>query len=155
MKNTVRFFNIIVVALVAGTIFGIWIGYNPKNLSAPTYIEQQQNAINALNTLMPLLGLIAILLTLTSAFLQKKDKNTFIFLLTASVLLILSGLTTRFGNQPINSIVMTWDMNSPPGNWMELRDKWWTYHIIRSLTAITGLCLIVWSSMKKDKPITH
>lgn len=146
----IRFCNIVMVALVTGTIFGIWIGYNPKDLSAPTFIEQQQNAILALNTLMPILGLITIVLTITSAFLQRKDKIAFSVLLVASVFLIVSGLTTRFGNQPINSIVMTWDMNTPPNNWMVLRNQWWTYHELRTLSAFIGLCLIVWTSIKKD-----
>jgi hypothetical protein len=138
------------VALVTGSIFGIWIGYNPKDLSAPTFIEQQQHAILALNTLMPILGLITILLTLTSAFLQRKNKMAFSVLLVASGFLILSGLTTRFGNQPINSIVMTWSMNAPPNNWMDLRNQWWSYHELRTLCAFIGLCLIVWTSIKKD-----
>lgn len=146
----IRFLNIIMVALVAGTIFGIWLGYNPINLSATTYIEQQQNNIRALNTIMPLLGLITIILTLISAFLRKKEKGVFLLLLIATVFLIISGLTTKFGNQPINSVVMTWDMNTPPDNWVALRDQWWTYHIIRTSTAIMALCLIVWTSMKKD-----
>jgi uncharacterized membrane protein len=138
------------VALVAGTIFGIWLGYNPKYLSAPTFIEQQQSVIISLNTIMPILGLITILLTLTAAALQKKEKTVFSILLIAVFFLVLSGLTTRFGNQPINSIVMTWDMNTPPNNWMELRDQWWTYHKVRTLTAFIALCLIVWVSIKKD-----
>lgn len=72
---------------------------------------------------MPLLGLIAIGLTLTAAFLQKKNKNVFIVMLVATGFLVLSGLTTKFGNQPINSLVMTWDMNAPPSNWMMLRNQ--------------------------------
>ncbi len=148
--RVILFCNIVMVALVTGTIFGIWIGYNPKDLSAPTFIEQQQNAISSLNTLMPILGLITILLTLTSAFLQRKDKITFSVLLVASVFLIVSGLTTKFGNQPINSIVMTWDMNTPPNNWTELRNQWWIFHELRTLSAFIGLCLIVWTSIKKD-----
>ena len=146
----IRFCNIVMVALVTGTIFGIWIGYNPKDLSAPTFIEQQQNAILALNTLMPILGFITILLTITSAFLQRKDKIAFSALVVASVFLIVSGLTTKFGNQPINSIVMTCDMNTPPNNWAELRNQWWIFHELRTLSAFIGLCLIVWTSIKKD-----
>lgn len=135
---------------MAGTIFGIWLGYNPKDLSAPTFVEQQQNAIIALNTLMPILGLITIVLTLTSAFLHKKEKGVFITLLIATLFLMISGLTTRFGNQPINSVVMTWDMNSPPDNWMEFREHWWAYHKIRTATALIALFLIVWMSIRKD-----
>ena len=150
LKPVVRFFNLVMVGLVAGTIFGIWIGYNPSNLSAPTFIEQQQNAIMSLNTLMPILGTITILLTLANAFHHKAEKGTFAILLTAAIFLVVSGVTTRFGNQPINSVVMTWDMNAAPNNWMELRDQWWNYHIIRTSAAFIGLCLIVWGSMRKD-----
>lgn len=146
----IRLFNILVVGLVAGSIFGIWLGYNPNELSAATYIEQQQSVITALNTFMPLFGLIAILLTLTSAFLQKKNKNVFVIMLLATGFLVLSGLTTRFGNQPINSVVMTWDMNSPPSNWMMLRDQWWTYHIVRTISALVAFCLVAWASINKD-----
>jgi len=138
---------VVMVSLVAGSIFGIWLGYNPKDLSAPTFIEQQQSAITDLNTLMPILGLITILLTFASAILHKKEKRVFAILLMAALCLIISGLTTRFGNQPINSIVMTWDMNTPPDNWMELRDQWWTYHKIRTFSALIALCLIVWVSV--------
>lgn len=145
----IQFCNIVMVALVSGTIFGIWIGYNPKDLSAPTFIEQQQNAILALNTLMPILGLVTILLTLTSAFLQRKDKITFSVLVVAIVFLIVSGLVTKFGNQPINSIVMTWDMNTPPSNWTVLRNRWWVFHELRTLSAFISLCLIAWTSIKK------
>ena len=110
--------------LIAGTIFGIWIGYNSQNLSSPTYIEHQQSVIKALNTLMPILGLITIVLTVISAFLQKDNKIIFISLLVATVLSIISGLVTRFGNQPTNGIIMSWNKADVPSNWTELRDKW-------------------------------
>lgn len=145
----IRFLTIIMAGLVAGTLFGIWIGYNPKNLSAHTYIEQQQSVINALNTLMPILGLITIILTLTVAFLQKQNQPVFILLIVAASFLIVSGLVTRFGNQPINSIVMTWNKSDIPNDWTTLRDKWWSLHKIRTLTVFVAFCLIVWSSMRK------
>src|SRR6185312_13193803 len=145
----IRFLNIMMAVLIAGTLFGIWVGYNPRNLPPATYVEQQQSAIKALNTLMPLLGLITIFLTLLSAFLQKDNKTVFITLIIAAVFLIISGLVTRFGNQPINSIVMTWNKADVPANWTELRDKWWSLHIIRAITAFVAFCLIAWAGMPK------
>jgi hypothetical protein len=147
--QVIRFLNVIMVALVAGSIFGIWIGFNPKNLSVTSYIEQQQQAIKSLNTLMPLLGLITIILTIIAAFLQKNEKTVFLLLLIGAVLLIISGLITRFGNQPINSIVMNWNIKSPPTDWMELRDKWWILHILRTVSALIALSLIAWASTIK------
>jgi Domain of unknown function (DUF1772) len=146
----IRFINIVMAGLVAGTIFGIWLGYNPKTFSFSTYLEQQQAAIKALNTIMPLLGLITIILTLISAFLQKGNTAVFITLIIAAVLLVIAGLITKFGNQPINKIIMTWKTAEVPGNWAELRDKWWALHMMRTLSSFLAFCLIVWASMRKD-----
>jgi hypothetical protein len=149
MISYIRFVNVILAGLLAGIIFGIWIGFNPQNLSAATYVEQQQNTIKSLNTLMPLLGLITIIITITSAFMQRISKRTFFTLLAAALFLIISGLITRFGNQPINSIVMTWTNNSIPDNWMELRDRWWSLHILRTVAALLAFFMIVWTSIRR------
>ena len=113
VTRIIRFFNVIMAALVSGTIFGIWIGYNMCS-----FVFTNSNSLK--------------------------------ILLIAAFFLTLSGLITKVGNQPINSIVMTWDMHNPPTNWIELRDQWWAYHKIRTLTAFIGLCLIVWTSIKQD-----
>ena len=122
----------LLAGLIAGTLFGISIGFNPKNLTATTYLEQQQSVIKSLNFLMPLLGLITILLTLTSAILQHTHRNIFIPLLIAAGFLMVSALVTKFGNQPINSIVMTWNKSNMPSGWVELRNKWWSLQLIRT-----------------------
>jgi len=149
LKSTVRFFNLVLAGVVAGVVLGIWLGYNPAGLSAHTYIEQQQHVISALNTLMPVLGLIAILLTILSALLRQGSRRISGVLLTAAGLLIISGLVTRFGNQPINAIVMTWNAADAPESWAGLRDQWWSFHTIRTVTSLLAFCLIAWAHMKK------
>lgn len=37
----IQFLNMVMAGLIAGTLLTIWIGYNPQNLSAQTYVEQQ------------------------------------------------------------------------------------------------------------------
>ncbi|MBK7871269.1 MAG: hypothetical protein IPJ74_11625 [Saprospiraceae bacterium] len=78
--SIIRFANIILAALLAGTSFGIWIGFNPKNYSYSTYLEQQQNLVLSLNTLMVSLVVIATFVTLVSAYLQRKNKRKFCML---------------------------------------------------------------------------
>jgi hypothetical protein len=153
-RAIITYFNLILAALLAGTMFGIWIGYNPIDLSASTYVEQQQNMIRQLNVLMPLLGLVTIVITLISAFLQKQIKMVFISLLIAATLLVVSGLITRFGNQPINDMVITWSINSPPSGWIELRDKWWALHIIRTILVLFALSIIIITAIRNNKMVT-
>ena len=148
--SIIRFLNIIVAALLAGASFGIWIGFNPLNLSPSTYIEQQQNTIRSLNTLMISLVFLATVITIISAFLQKGNKPVFITLLIAAVFFIICILISRFGNQPINKIIMTWTTESLPGNLSELRDKWWSFHIMRTMAELIALSLVTWTSIKKN-----
>jgi uncharacterized membrane protein len=146
LRKSIGFINILIVALVAGTVFGIWLGYNPDMLSSASYVEQQQEAIRALNVKMPILGAISILLTIASAIIARSDRSTLFVLIGAIVFLRVAGLVTRFGNQPLNAIVMTWDPQAPPANWMDFRDTWWNWHIIRTLASVIGLCLLLFAN---------
>ena len=154
MKQSILFLNIFLAGLIAGIVFGIWIGYNPQDLSAETYVEQQQNAIRHLNVIMPILGFISMLLALASAAISKEDKVMRNLLLLAVALFIVSGLVTRFGNQPINAVVITWDPRNTPEIWIELRDKWWTFHIIRTITTLIGFAIIVWATVRNKATST-
>ncbi len=98
---------------MAGAVFGIWLGYNPAALSPTTYVEQQQESIRALNATMPVLGTVGILLTVTSAILAWAERRVRHVLFGAAACLLVAGLATRFGNQPINAIVMTWNTQAP------------------------------------------
>lgn len=149
-KLIIRFLNIILAALLAGVSFGIWIGFNPIKLSPSTYIEQQQNMLRALNVLMITLVFSATVITILSAFLQKDNKPVFITLLIAAVFFISCIFISRFGNQPINKIILTWTTGSLPGNLSELRNKWWSFHIMRTIAESIALSLVTWASIKKN-----
>jgi hypothetical protein len=147
--SIIRFLNILIAALLAGASFGIWMGFNPLHLSPTTYIEQQQNMIRALNTLMIVLVFGATVITIISAILQRGERRIFITLLLASLFFIACILISRFGNQPINDEIMTWTSGKMPINLSELRDKWWTYHIFRTIAELIALCLVTLTSVIK------
>ena len=148
--SIIRFLNVILAAILAGTSFGIWIGFNPLNLSSSTYIEQQQNTIRSLNLLMIALVVSATLIAILSAFLQKSNKPVFVTLLFAVVFFVACIFISRFGNQPINKIIMTWTTNSFPENWSILRNKWWSFHIMRTIAELIALFLVTWTSIRKN-----
>ena len=145
--TVVRFTNIFMAALVAGTIFGIWLGFNPAALSASTYVEQQQSAIRALNVTMPILGAVCIVLTLVHASLVRANRSSFYLLLLGAALLVAAGLITRFGNQPINAQVITWSALAPPSTWARARDQWWYWHVLRTIAGIAALACIIAASI--------
>lgn len=138
---TTRFVLLVLLSLLVGTMFGIWVGYNPATLSGVAYVEQQQNAIRAFNTLLPVIGAICILLTVGLALGARSDSRVRYLHVAAAVPMVVAAVVTRFGNQPINAIVMTWSAQAPADNWMQLRDVWWQWHIVRSLAGIGALAL--------------
>lgn len=148
ISSTIRFANIILAALLAGTSFGIWIGFNPLGLSASTYLEQQQNTINSLSVLMTSLVIIATVITIISAFVQKNDKRVFITLLFAAVFFIACILISAIGNRPIDNEVMTWTKETMPKDWTNFRDKWWSLHIMRTIAELIALILIAWTNVR-------
>ncbi|MEO6136307.1 MAG: DUF1772 domain-containing protein [Ginsengibacter sp.] len=148
ISSTIRFANIILAALLAGTSFGIWIGFNPLGLSASTYLEQQQNTINSLSVLMTSLVIIATVITIISAFVQKNDKRVFITLLFAAVFFIACILISAIGNRPIDNEVMTWTKGTMPKDWTNFRDKWWSLHIMRTIAELIALILIAWTNVR-------
>lgn len=147
--SIIRFINIILAALLAGVSFGIWLGFNPVNLSAATYVEQQQNTIRSLGVLMTSLVIIATVTTISSAFLQRKNKTVFFTLLLAAAFFFACILISALGNKPIDDIVLTWTYSDLPSNWTTYRDKWWSLHILRTITELIALVLVTWTSVRK------
>ena len=62
------------------------------------------------------LVVLATIITILSAYLQKHDKSTFIFLILAAVFFITCILITLFGNKPIDDKVITWTKDAIPDN---------------------------------------
>jgi len=153
--TSIRFISLFLTSLLVGTIFGVWLGFNPAALTATAYVEMQQNAIRALNISLPVLGLVCILLTAALAALTQGDKRGRSLLAAAVVCLVIAGLITRFANQPINAVVMTWIPQAPAANWMELRDTWWRWHILRTAAGISALALALLAAVASRHSSIH
>lgn len=145
----IDFVNLMLAALLVGTMFGVWLFLNPARLDATSYITVQQQAIRTLNTGLPALGAATILATITAATIGRKDSARLCLLIAVMLCFVTSGLITRFLNQPINTIVMNWRGDAPPSNWTELRDDWWRWHRARLATGFAGLTLLIAATLKR------
>jgi len=139
-KTALQTADILLIGLLAGATFGIWRGYNPSGYAPSTFLEMHQGAVRGLNTLLPVLGALSIALTIALAVMARTSPMVLWFYAVALVLMIAAGLITRFGNQPINALIMDWTPAALPDNWAELRDRWWNWHIAR--TAASGAATV-------------
>jgi uncharacterized membrane protein len=138
---------ILLIALIAGSTFGIWQGYDPALYSQGTFLEVHQGAVRGLNTLLPVMGFATMLLTLVLTLRSNPQTSLRGLYWTTLALLVLAGLITRFANQPINAVVMAWTTDTMPGNWAEIRDTWWFWHTVRTLVSIAALAGLVTASV--------
>jgi uncharacterized membrane protein len=145
----IDFANLLLAALVVGAMFGVWLVFNPAGLDASFYIALHQQGIRTLNKTMPALGAATILLTIVAAALGRVNRMRFGLLAAAVVCFVATGLITRFLNQPINAIVVTWRADLPPSNWTALRDAWWRWHRIRLATGVVGLSLLFAATLRQ------
>ena len=145
----IDFSDLLLAGLLTGTIFGVFLVMRPAGLDATTYVVQQQNCIRALNPIMPPFGAITILVTLAAAFAARSEPSRVAMLLAAAAALIATGLVTRFLNQPINEIVMTWDANAPPAEWTTLRDAWWRWHLVRVVLSLAAFSLVIAATLRR------
>jgi hypothetical protein len=134
---------ILFCSLVLGTVFGIWRGYDPATYAPATFVEVHQGAVRGLNTLIPALGGITVVAIVALAIVAR-DRPVVLWLYgLAFVAMAIGGLVTRFGNQPINEIVMGWSADALPPDWASIRDRWWMFHLTRlGASAAAELLLI-------------
>jgi uncharacterized membrane protein len=145
----VEFANLLLASLLVGAMFGVWLVFNPAGLAANFYVALHQQGVRALNVTMPALGAATGLVTIASVVLGRADRTRVLLLLAAVVCFMAAALITRFLNQPINAIVMTWAVDAPPTNWTRFRDEWWRWHLLRLVAGLAGLCLLIAATLRR------
>ena len=151
VRKLISFGSLFFVALVAGAAFAIWIDYNPAGMSSAFYTEKMQHAIRVFTVPLPSVVVLGMLFTIVSTFLARHERLDFYLLIAASVCIIAVALITALGNIPINNQIRTWSINSPPPNWAELAQKWWSFQTVRTLSAIGGLSFLAVTALVRRK----
>lgn len=141
---------LVLLGLVAGSMFGIWRGYATTNYSPGTFVEVHQGAVRGLNTLLPAMALVALGLVIVLAIIARSRPAVLGLYLATAMAIVAGGIITRLLNQPINDQVMTWTPATIPNNWATLRDSWWTWHQIR-LAVTLGAQLLLLAAVFVDR----
>jgi len=144
------FASLVLAALLVGAMFAVCLLFNPSGLDASTYVIHQQWGIRALHPDMPVLGIVTAVSILAAAFIWRDDRAHLTLLLLAAALIIAAGLITRLLNLPINAVMITWSPDAPPADWIQLRDAWWRWHLLRFSAGTAGLCLLILAALRRS-----
>ncbi len=82
-------------------------------------------------------------------WLCRRKSLTFRLTLGALLMLVAAFLVWGIFIEPINTVVDTWTASSFPGNWMQYRDRWHFFHIVRSILLTVGMSSLIGSVLSK------
>jgi uncharacterized membrane protein len=155
-SSILRFANVILAALLAGTSFGIWFGFDPSRFSAPVFIEQHQAIVRSLGFILTTMVILAAIVTALAAYHQRGNKWNMLLLTGAVFCFVACFLISVFGNRPVDNVVMTWTPLTYPRDWTKQRDQWRFYHGLRTVAELAALALVTWASIRRKKivPVT-
>jgi hypothetical protein len=119
-RQITLFGSLLFVGLTAGAAYVVWLVYDPNGMSSAFYVENMQHSIRRLTIPLPTIVVLGLLFTAVATVQARSDRAVFSLLATACLCVLAVGLITRFGNIPINNQILTWNIDSPPADWLTI-----------------------------------
>src|SRR5579863_2127495 len=141
-----QFISIFLLALVTGVFWGPWLGLSRSiaTFQPEVFLAIGHRMIRNLAPIMPFLMPAAMLSLVPVLVLSYGERSqTFCLNLAALALFIVALLITLIVEVPIDNQIMKWTAATLPPNWQQLRNRWETFHVIRTFASIAGLALVL------------
>jgi len=146
MTLAVQLVGILLVTLVVGVYWGPWIALTRSiarldlEVFLPVVKQLNANLAALMTVLVPvaLLGQIGLLIVdYAGGALQ------FTLAAAAFMLFVVTVVVTVLTEVPIVKQIVTWQVETVPQNWRELRDRWASFHLLRVVPGLAALALYV------------
>lgn len=147
MRKLIHVLAISSAGIITGGQYVVSFDYNPAGTTASFYTEKMQYAIHHIGT--PLFGMLiasTALCFLAALLYLRESRRTSMLLAGAAACLLIGALITKFGNIPLLDMIDTWNVASPPANWLEITERWYMFHTVRFAIDLVGLLLAVLSA---------
>jgi len=149
MKNKLaQALALLATGLLAGVFYYGTFTIIPAFYEVPieVHLKYRVALMNHNAVYVQLLTVIAILTPVWLAFVYKKSLMIRNYAILAAIAALISILTTRFGNVPINRMMRVWEAGKAPANWHEILDKWNMFNDIRTVFALASFLLVLIAS---------
>lgn len=137
-----QFINLYLYALVMGVFWGTWFSLSRSiaSITPATFLEIGHTMIGNLGGPMPVLMPAAILANIVVAVMlfRRKEKGPLAFAFAALLLMLVALTATLAVNVPIDRQIQRWTVATVPVDWPAIRDRWETYHVLRTFASLVG-----------------
>ncbi|GAA3205629.1 anthrone oxygenase family protein [Dactylosporangium siamense] len=151
------------IARAAGLLFGgLFTGFlltvlvlesTLRSAGGPVYTQVRQVELDRLDSLASATLIPALVATAILVASAVRGRRRVLWPAVALVLLLSVVATTLVFNVPINTDQLTWNVQAPPSDWADVRDRWQLAHAVR--TGAAGLafgCLIAATTRRAPAP---
>ena len=73
------------------------------------------------------------------------------FVLTAvglGIVIVGVDVVSNVWKTPTYNMILAWDPEAPPADWLQLRDICWRWHFLRFSAGTVGLCLLIGAALR-------
>ena len=139
---------LLTTGLLAGVYYYGYFTVIPAFYEVPikVHLEYRVALMKHNSYYVQLLTAFAILSPIWLAIITKQNKRVRNCAIFAAIAALLSILTTRFGNVPINRLIRVWEAGEPPVNWHQILDQWILFNNIRSVFALLSFVFVLAAS---------
>ena len=145
LLKAAQFVSLVLVALVTGVFWGSWLGLSRsiQTFAPDTFLAIGQAMIGNLAPVMPFLVILAGLSQLVLLFqLRSRGLSAFLPALIAFVMFVIAIAVTLLIEVPIDNQIRVWTPASLPADWTVIRDRWESFHVLRTFSSLGGLILL-------------
>jgi uncharacterized membrane protein len=136
--------------LVVGAFWGSWIGLSRSidTLAPATFVEVGHVMMANYGPIMSVLMPAAVLATLVAGILVYRRNPAAGYLTLAGCACVVGATAiTLLVNVPIDEMMAGWTVATLPADWMQIRDRWETYHAARTFVTLAGLAATLAGSL--------
>jgi hypothetical protein len=148
IPDVVRLLATLLLGLYAGGVFFVVIAPTVGRLDGAAYVRYWQAMNVDMGRAMPpfMLGCLA-LLVVTCAFSYRRGWLVFSLAAAATLLVVVTIALTITQLEPLNRLADGWDPLALPADWAEVRARWQSLHLVRTVIAVVALVTMLASSV--------
>jgi hypothetical protein len=153
--KTVQFVSLVLVMLVTGVFWGSWLGLSRsiQTFAPDAFLAVGHTMIGNLAPVMPVLVILAALSQVVLLVqLRFSGSSAFLPALIAFVMFLIAVAVTLLVEVPIDNQIRSWTPGSLPADWTQIRDRWETFHVLRTFSALGGLIALTAATVFSRPP---
>jgi uncharacterized membrane protein len=147
-----HYFSLLLLLLVTGVFWGTWftITRSIDQFSAAEFIHIGKVIISNVAVPMRIIMPSCIVLMAVSLWLHPRKKQAVFYLhIVGLFLIVIVLLVTLLVLVPIDNQIKTWTADTVPSDWNAIRDRWQTFHTIRTFCSIAAFaCFSTFAASK-------